>query len=181
VHGHAGSARNVFGAPLTQGNLAPLLRAARSSALFSSLSDPDADMVLSFCHCRVVEKDVRLCEAGDQADCWLFIVDGRVNLTGDTADRQVLRVGAAGNSPLQTTPRRRPMQAMRCRREGFLQSLFSSPDLATRHTGQASPLKFQPDHLSKITTEDSLNKGACPLVYPPIQREAFRGMLIFCT
>ena len=27
----------------------------------------------------------------------------------------------------------------------------------------------------------SLNKGASPLVYPLRQREAFRGMLIFCT
>jgi hypothetical protein len=29
--------------------------------------------------------------------------------------------------------------------------------------------------------KNSLNKGACPLVYPPLQREAFQGILIFCT
>ena len=93
---HAGSTRNVFGAPVTQGNLVPLLRAARSNGLFSSLSAPDAEMVLSFCHFNFVEKDDRLFEAGDQADYLLFIVDGRVMLTCNTVDRQVLRVGTAG-------------------------------------------------------------------------------------
>lgn len=89
------SARSLPGSAVTQSYLAPLLQVARRNGMFSSLSDSDAEIVLSFCHFSFVGNDVQLFAAGDQADYMLFIADGRVNVTCKSADNQVLRVGTA--------------------------------------------------------------------------------------
>lgn len=91
-------ARATHGLPgtaATQDTFAPLLRAARSNGLFSSLSDSDAETVFSFCLFSFVEQDVQLIAEGDHADYLLFIADGRVNVTCNSSDNQVLRVGTA--------------------------------------------------------------------------------------
>lgn len=92
----AGLTRNLPGSPVIRSNLPPLLRIARSNGMFSSLSESDIDIVLSFCQFSFVEDDVRLFSAGDRADYLLFVADGRVDVTCTTTDHQVLRVGTVG-------------------------------------------------------------------------------------
>ena len=89
------STHGLPGTAATQNTFAPLLRAARSNGLFSSLSDSDAEIVFSFCLFSFVEQDVQLIAEGDHADYLLFIADGRVNVTCNNSDSQVLRVGTA--------------------------------------------------------------------------------------
>lgn len=91
----ADSTRTLPGSAVTQAAFAPLLQAARSNGMFSSLSESDVEIVFSICRYSFVEKDVQLFGVGDQADYLLFIADGRVNVWCKSSDNQVLHVGMA--------------------------------------------------------------------------------------
>jgi len=88
--------RNLPGSTVLESTFAPLLRTAHSNGMFSRLSESDAKIVFSFCHFGFVDHDVCLFKAGDQAEYMLFVVDGRVNVSCNRSDNQVMQVGTAG-------------------------------------------------------------------------------------
>ncbi len=90
------STRNLPGSILPQSTFAPLLRAARSNGMFSTLSESDAEIVFSLCHFGFVDHDVQLFNLGDQAEYLLFIAEGRVNVLCNASGGKMQLIGTAG-------------------------------------------------------------------------------------